>query len=122
MGRDFDEMIPDLLELYKETETNRRDFGEKKWETVKFFTAKHSRKSSRALGWDTKSKTGSSAGKYFDGKSFGHTGYTGTSVWVDLVRNLFVVFLTNRVYPTRENKKIIEVRPKLHDVVVEAID
>lgn len=93
-----------------------------KEETVKFFTTKHSGNSTRALGWDTKSITGSSAGKYFDTKSFGHTGFTGTSVWIDPVRNLFIVFLSNRVYPTRENKKIIEFRPKLHDAVVESID
>jgi CubicO group peptidase (beta-lactamase class C family) len=93
-----------------------------KSETIETFTKRYSDESSRALGWDTKSKTGSSAGNYFDESSFGHLGFTGTSVWIDPKRNLFVVFLTNRVYPSRENKKIFSIRPKLHDAVIKAID
>jgi CubicO group peptidase (beta-lactamase class C family) len=54
--------------------------------------------------------------------SFGHTGFTGTSVWVDPTRNLIVVFLTNRVYPTRENKKLYKLRPLLHDAIIRAIE
>ncbi|HEY7751564.1 MAG TPA: serine hydrolase domain-containing protein, partial [Ignavibacteriaceae bacterium] len=76
----------------------------------------------RALGWDIKSKSGSSAGKYFDESSFGHTGFTGTSLWIDPVKKLFVVFLTNRVYPSRENNKIYELRPKLHDAIINSLD
>jgi len=91
-------------------------------ETVKLFTTKYSDKSTRALGWDTKSEENSSAGNLFDITSFGHTGFTGTSVWVDPTRNLFIVFLTNRVYPTRENKKLYKVRPALHDAVIKALD
>ena len=90
--------------------------------TVKLFTTRYSDKSTRALGWDTKSGEGSSAGNLFDITSFGHTGFTGTSVWIDPTRNLFVVFLTNRVYPTRENKKLYKVRPALHDTVINALD
>ena len=51
----------------------------------------------------------------------GHTGYTGTSIWIDQDRQLFVVLLTNRVNPTRENQKIAKVRPALHDAVMEAL-
>lgn len=91
-------------------------------ETIKLFTTKYSPKSTRALGWDTKSATRSSAGSKFSKTSFGHTGFTGTSIWIDPVRKLFVVFLTNRVYPSRENKKIINVRPKLHNAVINVID
>jgi CubicO group peptidase (beta-lactamase class C family) len=90
--------------------------------TVKLFTTRYSAKSTRALGWDTKSREKSSAGKLFNITSFGHTGFTGTSVWIDPTRDLFVVFLTNRVYPTRENKKIYKVRPALHDAVINALD
>lgn len=90
--------------------------------TVKLFTTRYSEQSSRALGWDTKSETGSSAGDFFSPNSFGHTGYTGTSVWVDPERKLFVVFLTNRVYPTRENIKILKVRPELHNAVIKSIE
>ena len=76
--------------------------------------------SSRAYGWDTPSGR-SSAGRFFSAKSFGHTGFTGTSLWIDPERDLLVVLLTNRVHPTRENRKIRELRPAFHDAVVQAI-
>jgi len=90
--------------------------------TIELFTKRTSKESTRAIGWDTKSDSGSSAGKYFSKNSFGHTGYTGTSIWADPDRNLFVVFLTNRVYPTRENTKIKKVRPQLHNAVIKSIE
>jgi len=93
-----------------------------KEETIKLFTKRYSEQSTRALGWDTKSKENSTAGNLFDLSSFGHTGFTGTSVWVDPTRNLSVVFLTNRVYPIRENKKLYKVRPALHNAIIRAID
>ncbi len=93
-----------------------------KAETIKLFTKRYSSQSTRALGWDTKSEIKSSAGSKFSKSSFGHTGFTGTSIWIDPERKLFVVFLANRVYPSRENKKIISVRPKLHDAVIDATD
>jgi CubicO group peptidase (beta-lactamase class C family) len=77
--------------------------------------------SDRALGWDTKSAEGSSAGTLFSPSSFGHTGYTGTSLWIDPERGLFVILLTNRVHPTRENNLIREVRPAVADAVVRAL-
>jgi beta-N-acetylhexosaminidase len=93
-----------------------------KEETIRMFTQRQSDKSSRALGWDTKSRSGySSAGRLFSSNSFGHTGFTGTSIWADPERNLFVILLTNRVYPTRENRKIFDVRPAFHDAVIEAL-
>jgi CubicO group peptidase (beta-lactamase class C family) len=90
--------------------------------TVKLFTRRQSEESTRALGWDTKSASGSSAGNLFNADSYGHTGFTGTSVWTDPERKLFVIFLTNRVYPTRENYKIHKVRPALHDAVITALE
>ena len=90
--------------------------------TIEYFTKRYSDESSRAIGWDTKSETGSSAGKYFSKDSFGHTGYTGTSIWADPERNLFVVFLTNRVYPTRENGKLGKVRPELHNTIIKCLE
>ena len=93
-----------------------------KKETVELFTSKKSSKNKRLLGWDLKSEKGSSAGNKFSNESFGHTGFTGTSIWIDPARNLFVVFLTNRVYPSRENKMILQVRPKLHDAVIDQIE
>lgn len=77
--------------------------------------------SDRAIGWDTKSAEKSSAGKLFSPNSFGHLGYTGTSMWVDPERELFVILLTNRVHPTRENNLIRQVRPAVADAVVQAL-
>src|SRR6266849_6568503 len=74
----------------------------------------------RALGWNVPTE-GSSSGRYFSSRSYGHTGYTGTSIWIDPEKELFVVLLTNRVHPTRENDKIRQVRPALHDAVVTAL-
>ena len=108
-----------LLILNKGFYKNKRIINS---ETVELFTKRQSQESSRALGWDTKSETGSSAGNLFGTISFGHTGFTGTSIWVDPDRNLFVVFLTNRVYPSREKNKLLSIRPKLHDAVIRAID
>lgn len=89
-------------------------------ETVLLFTSKQPN-SERALGWDIKSEEKSSAGKLFSSNSFGHTGYTGTSFWVDPDKKLFVIFLSNRVYSTRENLKIIKFRPILHDGIINSI-
>jgi beta-N-acetylhexosaminidase len=77
--------------------------------------------SSRALGWDTPSP-GSSAGNLLSAESFGHTGFTGTSIWLDPTRELFIILLTNRVYPTREGNGILEARRELADAVVRAVE
>jgi beta-N-acetylhexosaminidase len=74
----------------------------------------------RTLGWAVPTPGGLS-GHYFSAHSFGHTGFTGTSIWIDPDRQLFVVFLTNRVHPTRENQKIQQVRRDLHDAVMQAL-
>jgi beta-glucosidase-like glycosyl hydrolase/CubicO group peptidase (beta-lactamase class C family) len=74
----------------------------------------------RTLGWVVPTE-GSSSGHYFSPHSFGHTGFTGTSIWIDPDRQLFVVFLTNRVHPTRENQKLAEVRPAVHDAVMKSL-
>jgi beta-glucosidase-like glycosyl hydrolase/CubicO group peptidase (beta-lactamase class C family) len=74
----------------------------------------------RTLGWAVPTEGGSS-GHYFSAHTFGHTGFTGTSIWIDPDRQLFVVLLTNRVHPTRENIKIQHVRVALHDAVMQAL-
>lgn len=74
----------------------------------------------RTLGWVVPTE-GSSSGHFFSAHSFGHTGFTGTSIWIDPDRQLFVVLLTNRVNPTRENQKIAQVRPAVHDAVMQAL-
>lgn len=74
--------------------------------------------SSRALGWDTMLPT-SSCGARLSSRSFGHTGFTGTSLWIDPDAGAYVVLLTNRVHPTRANDAITHVRPAVHDAVME---
>jgi CubicO group peptidase (beta-lactamase class C family) len=74
----------------------------------------------RGLGWDKPSPP-SSCGRYFAERSYGHLGYTGTSIWIDPEKQLFVVLLTNRVHPTRANQAIQQLRPAVHDAVVEAL-
>jgi CubicO group peptidase (beta-lactamase class C family) len=88
--------------------------------TVARWTAPQSGTSSRALGWDTPSK-GSSAGQYFSPRSFGHTGFTGTSMWMDPERGLFVILLTNRVDPTRNNNKHVPLRRAVADAAQTSI-
>jgi beta-N-acetylhexosaminidase len=73
--------------------------------------------SSRALGWDTMLPT-SSCGTRLSPRAIGHTGFTGTSLWIDPALDLYVVFLTNRVHPTRDNNAIQAVRRAVHDAVV----
>ncbi|MGE5114433.1 MAG: serine hydrolase domain-containing protein [Acidobacteriaceae bacterium] len=75
----------------------------------------------RALGWDTPSSP-SQSGQYFSQHSFGHLGYTGTSIWCDPVRQLCVTLLTNRVWPDCSSQAIKYVRPKFHDAVVTALE
>ena len=76
--------------------------------------------SSRALGWDTQA-AGSSCGNRFSPASYGHTGFTGTSLWIDPERNLFVVLLSNRVHPIRDNTRLAELRPAFHDALVDLL-
>jgi len=103
--------------------------------TVEAFTRRQGIEgSSRALGWDTptdetarRSSTPgqpgySSAGSLFSARSFGHTGFTGTSIWMDPERDLFTILLTNRVHPTRDNRAILKVRGHLADAVIRSLD
>ena len=92
-------------------------------ETIELFTQRESTPTgtSRALGWDTPSAP-SQSGKYFSPRSYGHLGYTGTSLWIDPERQLSVTLLTNRTWPDRTSQAIKEVRPRFHDAVVEALE
>jgi CubicO group peptidase (beta-lactamase class C family) len=90
-------------------------------ETVERFTRRAGiPDSSRAYGWDTPSEN-SSAGSLLSKSSFGHTGFTGTSLWMDPERRLFVILLSNRVHPTRANEGIRHVRREVADAVVQAL-
>ena len=76
--------------------------------------------SSRALGWDTMLPT-SSCGTKMSATAFGHTGFTGTTLWIDPQQGIYVVLLTNRVNPSRENTAIHSIRPAFHDAIVSAV-
>jgi len=88
-------------------------------ETVALFTCRESSPegTSRTLGWDTPTQP-SQSGKHFGPRSYGHLGYTGTSLWIDPDRQLSVALLTNRTWPDCSNQAIKQVRPKFHDAVM----
>ena len=75
---------------------------------------------SRALGWDTPSAP-SQSGNHFSAASFGHLGYTGTSLWIDPEKQLSITLLTNRTWPDNQNQAIKQVRPRIHDAIVEVL-
>jgi len=73
--------------------------------------------SHRALGWET-ANGANSGGRFMSTSAFGHTGFTGTSIWIDPQNDIFVILLSNRVNPTRENRRITGVRMALADSVM----
>lgn len=111
-----------VVNLLREHYLGKRD-DYLKPETVRtFFTRQDMVKGSDwCLGWDSPSEENSSSGRYFSKNSVGHTGFTGTSVWMDLDRDIVVILLTNRVHPSRENERIKTFRPGLHDLIMEEL-
>ena len=91
-------------------------------ETIALFTRResHPAATTRTLGWDTPSNP-SQSGKHFGPNSFGHLGYTGTSLWIDPDRQLSITLLTNRTWPDCTNQAIKSIRPKFHDAIIEAL-
>jgi CubicO group peptidase (beta-lactamase class C family) len=91
-------------------------------ETIDLFTHRRSSPAgtSRALGWDTPSAP-SQSGKYFSPHSFGHLGYSGTSLWIDGERGIAIALLTNRTWPDNQSKLIKQIRPQFHDAVMEEL-
>lgn len=102
-----------------------KDPGIFKRSTIEYFTTKFNISgydNRRALGWDTKPLPTSyraPCGELISENCFGHTGYTGTSIWCDKDRNLIIIFLTNRIYPSRESNGIKDLRPDLHNKIFE---
>jgi CubicO group peptidase (beta-lactamase class C family) len=92
-------------------------------ETIALFTLREPAPpgTTRALGWDTPSAP-SQSGKYFSRQSFGHLGYTGTSLWIDPTRQLSITLLTNRTWPDCSNEAIKQLRPRFHDAIIEALN
>ncbi|MEO5936885.1 MAG: serine hydrolase domain-containing protein [Terriglobales bacterium] len=91
-------------------------------ETIKLFTQRQALPAgtSRALGWDTPSSP-SQSGKHFSPDSFGHLGFTGTSLWIDPERDVSITLLTNRTWPDAQSQVIKQVRPAVHDAMMEVI-
>jgi CubicO group peptidase (beta-lactamase class C family) len=110
---------------YDERKMNKSNIADTmfKPETVEMFTTKMTGlgySNTRALGWETKPEATNyppQCGNKFSNSCFGHTGYTGTSVWADKEKDLVVIFLTNRVYPVRGNEEIRRIRPAVHDEI-----
>ncbi len=75
-----------------------------------------------ALGWDTPSAENSSAGRHFSPAAVGHLGFTGTSIWIEPEKEIAISLLTNRIHPRRNNQAIRDFRPRLHDLIMEALD
>jgi serine-type D-Ala-D-Ala carboxypeptidase len=76
----------------------------------------------RGLGFCVRGLENSSGGELFSEEAFGHTGFTGTSIWIDRVRGIYIILLTNRVHPNRENTEIIKFRRHFHNAVNYAVD
>lgn len=95
--------------------------GALRTETVKMFW-KYRGAGTYRLCWDSPSVVGSSAGELFSKKSVGHTGFTGTSIWLDPTRKLVCVLLTNRIHPSRKNEKIKKFRPVFHDALIKILE
>jgi len=88
--------------------------------TIARWTARQGKESTRTLGWDTPDG-GSSAGQFFSPWSYGHVGFTGTSLWIDPQKDLFVAILTTRVNPTMSNTRHVQLRRDVVDVVQQSV-
>ncbi len=111
------------LAVFAQTLLNGGSYGTQRVyspETVQRFTTIRTRVGNRAWGWDVPAQR-SSAGSYFSPRSFGHTGFTGTSLWIDPSQGLFVVLLTNRTYDDASQRAMLEVREKVHDAVARSV-
>jgi beta-N-acetylhexosaminidase len=120
----------DLAMLYQMLLNGGEFNGERylKRETIKYFTAYHSEVSRRGLGFDKPEKDNATRKEPYPSvdvslQAYGHTGYTGTCVWVDPKRELVYIFLSNRVYPTRDNPRLSQmlIRGKIQDAIYHAL-
>ncbi|HEV3052503.1 MAG TPA: serine hydrolase, partial [Longimicrobium sp.] len=111
------------LSVYAQTLLNGGAYGTRRiWDngTVAAFTRKQPNAGTRALGWDTPAER-SSAGSYLSERSYGHTGFTGTSIWIDPTRDLFVILLTNRTFRGGGQGDILRIRGRVADLAAKAI-
>ena len=116
-AREVDRIAHELLRCY----LGKSDFVPQKIVREFWTRDKTVPNSTWALGWDRPSPEYSSSGHHFSADAVGHLGFTGTSIWIEPARAISVVILTNRVHPRRDNQAIREFRPRIHDLVMEAI-
>ncbi len=92
-------------------------------ETIELFVERRASPfgTTRALGWDTPAP-GSFSGDLASPRAIMHTGFTGTSIYIDLERDAFIILLTNRVHPSRQNQQITSARPAIHTAVLTSLD
>ncbi|MDZ7692855.1 MAG: glycoside hydrolase family 3 N-terminal domain-containing protein [Balneolaceae bacterium] len=113
------------LAVYAQMLLNGGTYGGRKYlseEVIANFTAPQSATSNRGLGFDRKSPDFSTAGQLTSPQTFGHTGFTGTSIWTDPTRDLAIIILTNRVHPYRSyGSNISKIRATVADAVVSSI-
>jgi len=110
-------LLRELLNVY----AGEPNTGLFRQDVVQAFFERQPDVGSWALGFDTPSEVDSSCGHHFSDQSVGHLGFTGTSFWVDLLKGVIVILLTNRIHPNRKNERIKVFRPLLHDRVMESI-
>ena len=110
---DVGELLTVLLDAYRQP--SAAGIFDPDWVRLFF---RRSPSSDWALGFDTPSARGSSSGRYFSAHTVGHLGFTGTSFWMDLDRQVIVVLLTNRVHPSRADERIKLFRPMIHDLIM----
>jgi CubicO group peptidase (beta-lactamase class C family)/beta-glucosidase-like glycosyl hydrolase len=111
------------MAIYAQTLLNLGAYGDRRiWSprTVQAFTTRQTRAGTRAIGWDTPAAR-SSSGDWFSARSYGHTGFTGTSIWIDPERDLFVILLTNRTYDAGTQGQILEIRRAVADAAARSI-
>jgi CubicO group peptidase (beta-lactamase class C family) len=116
--REVDRIVRELIACY----AGRSDFVPQK--IIREFWTRDATVagSTWALGWDTPSPEHSSSGNRFSPAAVGHLGFTGTSIWIEPEKEIAITMLTNRVHPRRDNQKIREFRPKIHDLIMDALD
>ncbi len=116
--REVDRIAHELIRCY----AGRSDFVPQKIVREFWTRDKTVQGSTWALGWDSPSPEYSSSGRHFSPEAVGHLGFTGTSIWIEPEREIAVSILTNRVHPKRDNQAIRDFRPKIHDLVMEALE
>ncbi len=109
-----------LLREYQDIYTGRNHGGVFDAALLKVFLSEYN-ETGRTFGFDIPSAVGSSSGSFFSKRSVGHLGFTGTSFWMDLEKSIIIILLTNRVNPSRENIKIRDFRPDIHNFIMQLV-